>query len=351
MQNEDITIVGQPSTYIDSTTEYISFNADSILNYIPTELFKYFSNFRGYLSYFSQTTTIVTDAFYYCPKLEVIYIYYSSFSNLPAGFAQSCSKVFYIEIQYNNIETISPDAFMGLTNLQYVLLGYNKITCIPAGLFDLPFVNLQKIDFSYNPIELIDSRVFRNIPTLQTLNLNGCSIAVIQNFYFYCTGVINGLQVSFDDNPIIAVDPNFLYSAFIDRHADNNFLEFTFLNTSGEFQACMPDILNTGSVIYQGNYETAKNYFLNCYDSWTLIDGGNLQSPCAPPPGPSILHTYCAATSTTDLTTPTTTDNIITDTTTTIEGTTSLTDTTTESTTIVEGTTSSTSEATTTSSG
>lgn len=292
VENEEIIFDGQPATYIDSVTEYLQFEIGSVFNFIPTNMFKYFSNFRGFIAYNTSTTTIVTDAFNHCPLLEVLYIYYSPFEVLPAGFAQTCEKISYIDIQNNLLSYIDREAFRGLKNVKNIFLGYNKITCIPPGLFDYT-PELRTINFAFNDIYALDPNTFANMPYIQDINLSNCQLVILSNLNLACTGVVSGLNLMLEDNPINAVDPNFILSLFSSRVSigGSNIPTVSFINQTGPFKACMSAEFHIDPTLTQSTHVAANPYFNACYNMWNTLDPFTLK--CFGSPGLSIVHPLC----------------------------------------------------------
>lgn len=297
VENEEIIFTGESSSYINSTTEYLQFDFQSVLNFIPTNLFKYFSNFRGFIAYNTSTTTIVTDAFNHCTLLEVLYIYYSPFEVLPAGFAQTCENLNYIDIQFNLLTFLDRDAFRGLANVKNIFLGYNKITCIPPGLFDnTPY--LRTVNFAFNNINALDPMTFANMPYIQDIVLSNCQLSILSNLNLACTGIVSGLNLYLSDNPISAVDPTFLATMFPSRVAGaigTPMVDFS--NITGPFDACMNTILDP--TLTPSNYEAANPSFNPCYDHWNAVNAASFKLKCFQPSGSTVVHPMCASTQTT----------------------------------------------------
>lgn len=316
MANEEIIFTGQSPTYVNSTTEYLQFYIDSVLTYIPTNLFKYFSNFRGFIAYNTSTTYIVTDAFNFCPMLEVLYIYYSPFTALAAGFAQSCSNIFYIDIQFNLLETIDVNAFLGLVNLKMLYLSNNRITCIPPDLFILTPA-LEIIEFNSNPIDLVDPRTFDNLLNVTSISLASCQIALLPSLSLYCSGMTNPVAVNLNDNPFVAVDPNFLNFSYVERFfAATSSLTFTLASTTSS--ACFVGIANFGSAVTNANFGDIGSAFAPCYDNWIALDAGTIQASCYTPAS-DIINGMCVRSTTETTTTTISTTETITETTTNTE--------------------------------
>lgn len=256
--NEAITVVGQPSNYINTATSMVNFMDGFVIRYIPTKIFSIFPNIENFVLYNSSLTFMVTDSFANCASLKMIYMGRTNVKNLPAGVAQTCTNLNSFGMMDGIIETIDADAFRGLNNLNMINLRNNKISCIPATLFQpAPFVG--SIDLDMNMITGLDSTIIKGLKGLNYFNLFNNQIQNLPQFDLTDTGIFHGVTLGFHNNPINAVNPNIL-AFFASR--PTNITDSIFISAP-----CIQDKSFQGS-IETSSYTTAGTFLQTCYNNW-----------------------------------------------------------------------------------
>lgn len=291
MANEDIVVRDQPSTYKDTTTSALNFDSKTLINYIPSNIFKYFPNLLQFTAATSSVTNLVTDAFINCTSLLTILMTENNFPTIPAAFAQSCSSLRTIRMAHNNINSIDANALKGLANLDVFQVVFTNIACIPPGLFSYS-PKITQIDLRNNLIVEIDPMAFINLPVVSFITFTNNSISYIPKLNFTNSGFSNsGLQVHFESNLITIVDPAFFTGFFTNRAP--YWGSVGLINGVADPHGCVPGGYELVDI---NNWNNANNSFGTCYNNWNLAMRDTVVS-CALP-----VSTTSAPTTTTTTT-------------------------------------------------
>jgi hypothetical protein len=211
--------------------------------------------------------TLVTDAFINAGNMVSLTLSENNFPDIPASFCSSCINMTSLNLMLNNIVNVDNNAFKGMKFLTNVMLRDNKIKCIPPGLFrNTPVI--QMIDLYGNQITSFDRLTFKGLPNLGSVMLGSNKIASIPNFDFALTGMSMGFNIMFDNNPIMAVHPQFLTSMFGLRAGYMSTM-LSFFDTFGNTTNCFPKNNMYTSSISSWSWSMANISLGNCYDNWT----------------------------------------------------------------------------------
>ncbi|XP_070493901.1 leucine-rich repeat-containing protein 15-like [Chironomus tepperi] len=265
--NEQITVNGKPADFVDTTTYSLSFMAPTNLYYVPTGLFSIFPNIHSFSMDNVSLNHLVTDAFTNAGNLGSLNIVDNNFPELPASFCSSCINVTSLSMWRNNIVNVSADALKGMKFLNNIMLRENKITCIPPGLFQNTPV-LQMIDLASNEITALDRNTFKTLPNLNSIMLSTNKIASIPDLDFTLTGMSMGLNLMLDNNPVMAIHPQFLthfYSTRIGYSSPN----INFYDSYGNLTTCLPKNNMYTSSISSWSWPMANVSLEVCYANWT----------------------------------------------------------------------------------
>lgn len=204
--SEDVVINGQSIGYVNSTRNTITFNERSVLNFIPTNVFKYFPNIQIATIRNASVTTLVTDAFMYCSTLRQISITDNpALKELPSRFAQTCTNITSIYIQRNGVEVIQVDALQGLSKLTNIDFQSNKIKSIPPGFFAYtPLVTFAKL--SINSLTQLDVDTLQGLSELQVIDFMYNSIKCFPTGLFAYSPKL--IQIFFDYNLLTQININ-----------------------------------------------------------------------------------------------------------------------------------------------
>ena len=226
-------------------------------------------------------SNLVSNAITNCGFLTNINIMQNNFPDLPASFAP-CINVTNINLMTNNIKNVNVDALKGLTFLTYLGLRDNQITCIPPGLFrNTPVI--MSIDLSENQITNFDRLTFKGLPNLNQIMLSSNKIASIPSFDLTLTGMTMGFMFMLDNNPIMAVNPQFLTNLFSSRSGYMSMTNINFFDSYGNITTCFPknNMYVTSQISYY-NWPTANISLGDCYANWTP-ELETTPVSCAPP--------------------------------------------------------------------
>ncbi|CAG9806319.1 unnamed protein product [Chironomus riparius] len=265
--NEQISISGMPVGFVDTSTSSLSFMAPSNLYYVPTSLFFTFPNIQSFIMQNTNLSHLVSDAFTNAGNMVSLTLNENNFPDIPASFCSSCINMTSLNLMNNNIINVDKEAFKGLKFLNNIMLRDNKISCIPPGLFQNTPV-IQMIDLYGNQITSFDRLTFKGLPNLYSVMLSSNKIASIPDFDFTLTGMSMGLSFQLDNNPIIAMHPQFLTNLFSLRSGymstNINFYD-SYENTTN----CFPKMNMYTSSISGWSWPMANISLGNCYANWT----------------------------------------------------------------------------------
>lgn len=265
--NEQISIAGKPVGFIDISTYSLSFMAPSNLFYVPTSLFSTFPNIQSFMMQNTNLNTLVTDAFTNAGNMVSLSLTENNFPDIPASFCSSCINMTSLNLMGNNIVNVDNEAFKGMKFLNSVMLRDNKITCIPPGLFrNTPVI--QMIDLYGNQITSFDPSTFKGLPNLNSIMLGFNKIASIPDFDFTLTGMSMGFNVMLDNNPIMAINPQFLTNMFITRSGYMSTM-LSFFDSYENITTCFPKNNMYTSSISSWSWPMANISFEDCYANWT----------------------------------------------------------------------------------
>lgn len=268
----------------------MQFNDENILNYIPTELFKYFPNLAYLNIYNASVTTLVEDSFNYCSNWNDINIQQNSISSVPARIASTCYFVQQLYLSYNKIQTIDENAFEGMESLSFLSLSYNEITCIAPLLFQHS-LSLHSLDLNYNNIAAIHPATFKDLTLLCQIQLSENQIGYIPNFEFIhtCTAGMSQISMLMSNNPIQAIDPEFLTKYFYSRNSymgSSIYISF-YPNDPSNITTCVdPNIHPNNQMLFNimayewVKFNTSMTRRTSCYSNWNAEMESNSLVTC-----------------------------------------------------------------------
>lgn len=179
-------------------------------------------------------TQIPVDSLSFLPSLTKLHIRSTKIKTVYDRSFDKLSSLTDLDLSYNQIETMGRDAFLGISNqLKHLDLGSNKIK--PESLVALSsktWNNLQRLALSYNTeLKTIPANVFRNMPNLEQLFLDGTNLAQISRDLF--TGLNNLLFLHLGWNAIDSIQDgtfqnmNKLYELNLEFQSDTDALALT----------------------------------------------------------------------------------------------------------------------------
>ena len=268
--NEVITFAGQPSTYSNLSIINVGFYNNYTLQYVPTALFTIFPNLQELDIINCGTTTLVTDAYANCNKLDTIILEGGNIPKVPAGIASTCTAVTYLSLGNNSIATIDANAFQGMTKLAILNLANNKLTCIPPTLF-LNSKAYNSITIGENSITAIDSNIISGLPDLQIfdISVNLLTYLPLLNLAGTSTSTFTG---TFSGNPINAINSNFM-SIFASRPTTSDTTFFDLIT-------CLP-AGTTLLTITTSDYMTTSSALSTCFSNYKPATMSE-SAPCPP---------------------------------------------------------------------
>jgi len=148
-----------------------------------------------------------TSTFQNLVNLEELDLSLNSIKELDSNLFRCNKKLIKLGLYNNKISKLNKDFFRGLCQLTHLHLAYNEIVSLPEAPFDnclkvvnlsrnklinlgtstfQTWVNLEELDFSFNPIERVDySNILACNKNLRKLNISGISSKSLNNQSFY----------------------------------------------------------------------------------------------------------------------------------------------------------------------
>ncbi|XP_066280315.1 toll-like receptor 13 [Branchiostoma lanceolatum] len=137
----------------------------------------------------------------------------------------SLPKLRILQMHANRIETVAKDAFYGLHYLEDLNLGANNIRYIPSEAFRILSPSLKKLDLSANRhLKTISPNLFHRLHQLTDLKLNSCYLQTLRNSDF--AGLYNLQRLDLSYNLINVIDPDAFHDLWSIKvlNLDNNIL-------------------------------------------------------------------------------------------------------------------------------
>lgn len=220
-------IIGQPSNYVDNSPKILDFS-DSPIFFVPTDLFNHLTNVQSFKASSSSITTLHSNAFTNCASLTDIHMSMNTISNVAASIAEQCINLQNLQLPNNKISTIDEDALKGLVNLDFISLGYNQLECLPPYLFQYN-KKLESIFLNHNKIKTLHPALFRSLPMIFQINLQNNQVGYLPDLEFdFANWVKLILNFYLYENPIMAINPQFLTHWFNNPHIANKRISMSF---------------------------------------------------------------------------------------------------------------------------
>ncbi|KAG5676411.1 hypothetical protein PVAND_006249 [Polypedilum vanderplanki] len=284
-ENEDITIIGQLSTYTDSQVGILNMLPTSQVTYFPTKILKVFPNVTKIQLIGNNLQILVPNAFDYCDNLDEIMAMGENFNYLPSGFAQNCVKLAMVAFNNGQISSLDPNALKGLVSLKRLSFQTNKIKCIPAEFFSYTPL-LETVQMNENLISAIDSLTFKNLPNLYYVDFTNNKISYLSNLDWTGTGTNQSnpnrfmtTHFTFNLNPLVAIHPQYLSTLFeVTRVMYQT--QFTFPVSDSNLTTCFT---TDTKEINSYNWDTLKVSLQPCFNNWSTSMASSI--PCISPFG------------------------------------------------------------------
>lgn len=151
---------------------------------LGSNLFKNTPNLKELSLSFNRLMDVDVDAFIDLARsLESLEISFGLYrEDFPEDFLAPLVSLSWLALDNNNLRFISGKALYNFKKLQYLNLDSNLFTQIPSGLFNGSVHRyLRDIRLSYNQVVVLESKTFFELPSLQTVVLNGNSIQTIHS--------------------------------------------------------------------------------------------------------------------------------------------------------------------------
>lgn len=156
---------------------------NSKMRYIPSGLFRYFSNVRDLDLAQSEIEDIHRNSFEGAKDLTYLTMSYNNITELRASVFVGASLLFVIELSYNQIAKIDKYAFVDVRSLSRLHLSHNRISSLEPELFqDMKF--LDQIFLDNNEIEFVEPAMFEKNVQLSKVSLASNRIIELESTMF-----------------------------------------------------------------------------------------------------------------------------------------------------------------------
>ncbi|CRK99841.1 CLUMA_CG013144, isoform A [Clunio marinus] len=132
---------------------------------------------------------------YQAKRCSILEVHYSNFIGLP--------KLQMLDLSGNQIEILQDDVFKDLTSLELLQLSYNKIENINERNFN-GLGNLELLELGHNQLQILNNDTFRQLSSLYHLRLTKNSIKHIEENSFNGLGKLTTLHL--DHNQLDKLD-------------------------------------------------------------------------------------------------------------------------------------------------
>lgn len=156
--------------------------------------------------YVNYTTQVDCDVYVTLRKsVRIVKFYNSHMMYVPTGIFRYFTDIRDFDISKSSIVDLQRNTFEGAKHLIYLTMSYNNITKLSASLF-IEAPTLFIIDLSYNEITSIDRYTFADVRQLSRLQLNNNKIKSLPMDVFKDLQFLD--QIHLNDNEITEIDPN-----------------------------------------------------------------------------------------------------------------------------------------------
>lgn len=220
--------------------------ANSEMLYIPTGIFRYFSNIREFDISSSKIEALHRD-FEGARNLVFLIMSHNNITELGASLFVDAPSLTVIDLSHNQIAKINKYAFADARSISRLVFSHNNITALDERLFkDLRF--LDQIFLDFNQIEYIADGLFASNILLQKIVLNNNRIATVSCVHLNGLKYLDTMQLA--QNNLTKFDPTCL----------ENKLDYLNLNGNKLTQLVIRNMLavdaannSISEVIVQGN--------------------------------------------------------------------------------------------------
>lgn len=156
---------------------------NSKMRYIPSGLFRYFSNVRDLDLAQSEIEDIHRNSFEGAKDLTYLTMSFNNITELRASVFVGASLLFVIELSHNQISKIDKYAFVDVRSLARLHLSHNRISSLEPELFqDMKF--LDQVFLDHNEIEFFEPAMFEKNLQLSKVSLASNRIIELESTMF-----------------------------------------------------------------------------------------------------------------------------------------------------------------------
>lgn len=156
---------------------------NSKMRYIPSGLFRYFSNVRDLDLAQSEIEDIHRNSFEGAKDLTYLTMSYNNITELRASVFVGASLLFVIELSHNQISKIDKYAFVDVRSLSRLHLSHNRISSLEPEVFqDMKF--LDQVFLDHNEIAFVEPTMFEKNVKLSKVSLASNRIIELESTMF-----------------------------------------------------------------------------------------------------------------------------------------------------------------------
>uniref|UniRef100_A0A5S6Q044 LRRCT domain-containing protein n=1 Tax=Trichuris muris TaxID=70415 RepID=A0A5S6Q044_TRIMR len=140
----------------------------------------------------------ISDTFFMLtPGLESISMEDNRLTSLPVRALRNVAKLRYLVLDHNSIRALPTEKMYNLVHLERVSLAHNQIHAITYDSFPAEhFRNLRSINCAFNKMQFLAPKSFRNLPFLDTVNLQGNNFHNLHMYTFVNLSSVRQIDLS-----------------------------------------------------------------------------------------------------------------------------------------------------------
>lgn len=303
-ENDGFTIQGTHTNFRGDQDVKVLFTHNSILRFVPTQIFDRFQNLER-LDLVGSGVHTLHQPWRNCSRLALVRFENNAISTIPDGIFQACTNIDTLTLNQCRITQINPNAFIGLSQLRTLRVHQNSLVLatLHVNTF-IPIGNLERLELDNLGLQRIQRETLQPLRNLNFLTLAANNITTIETGTFVGFSALQQLHINSNRHLSIIETQSFgvldslitlnLYSTNINRlntksfgilsalttlsirdiglqAVERNFFEnFPNLRTlDAQFNACVNTIILQPSLGPTPDFVT---YFNECFTQWEVTE-------------------------------------------------------------------------------
>lgn len=194
--NDGFTIRGTHMIYRGDQDVRVLFTHNSILRFVPTQIFDRFQNLER-LDLVDSGLQTLHQPWRNCSSLGLVRLENNAISTIPDGIFQACNNIDTLTFAQCRISQINPNAFIGLSQLRTLRIHRNALalTTLHVNTFN-PIGNLQRLELDSLGLQRIQRETLLPLQSLTFLTLAANNITTIETGTFVGFSAMEQLHIN-----------------------------------------------------------------------------------------------------------------------------------------------------------